>query len=120
MTTEKDKKAIERIKTEIDKIDKKLSKICFFVLDTKGTPSGSLEYIYKLAYILNEEGYDVNMLYQAEKDDKFVGVSEWLYEKYANLKHFNINDEFEISPSDVLFIPEILPCKNTKSPFHNQ
>ena len=119
--TEKDKKAIERIKSEIDKIDKKLSKICFFVLDTKGVPSGSLEYIYKLAYILNEDGFDVNMLYQAEKDDKFVGVSEWLYEKYANLKHFNINDEFEISPSDVLFIPEIfanvmnqtkkLPCK---------
>lgn len=119
--TEKDIKAIERIKAEIEKIDKKESKICFFVLDTKGVPSGSLEYIYKLAFILNEDGYDVNMLYQTEKDEKFVGVGEWLYGKYAELKHFNINDEFEISPSDVLFIPEIfanvmnqtkkLPCK---------
>ena len=119
--SEKDKKAIDRIKAEIEKIDKKESKICFFVLDTKGTPSGSLEYIYKLAYILNGEGYDVNMLYQTEKDETFVGVSSWLYEKYSELKHFNINDEFEISPSDILFIPEIfanvmnqtkkLPCK---------
>ena len=118
---EKDKKAIERIKAEIERIDKKESKICFFVLDTKGVPSGSLEYIYKLAYILNEDGYNVNMLYQTEKDEKFVGVADWLYEKYASLKHFDINEEFDISPADILFIPEIfanvmnqtkkLPCK---------
>lgn len=114
-------KAIERIRHEIDKIDKKESKVLFFILDTKGVPSGSLEYIYKLAKIVNDDGYDVNMLYQSEKDDEFVGVGDWLHEKYSNLKHFDINNDFDVSPSDILFIPEIfsnvmnqtkkLPCK---------
>ena len=118
---DKSLKAIERIKLEIDKIDKKETKVSFFVLDTKGVPSGSLEYIYKLAYILNEDGYDVNMLYQTEKDDEFVGVGAWLPEKYAKLKHYDINNDFDVSPADIVFIPEIfanvmnqtkkLPCK---------
>jgi len=119
--TEKEQVAIKRIKQEIEKIDNKQSKISFFVLDTKGIPSGSLEYIYKLAYILTDEGYNVSMLYQSEKDDEFVGVINWLQEKYANLPHFDINNDFEVSPADVVFIPEIfanvmnqtkkLPCK---------
>ena len=119
--SDKDLKAIERIKAEIEKIDKNESKISFFVLDTKGVASGSLEYIYKLAYILNEHGYDVTMLYQTEKDEEFVGVGAWLPEKYANLKHIDINNDFDVSPADIIFIPEIfanvmnqtkkLPCK---------
>lgn len=91
----------------------------FFVLDTKGNPSSSLEYIYQTAYTLKEMGYKVSMLHQ-EKD--FVGVGDWLGEKYAELPHFNIDkDNVEITPSDFLFIPEIfanvmtqtkkLPCK---------
>ena len=95
---EKDLKVIENIQKEIDKIDKKKNKIYFFVIDTKGVSSGSLEYIYNLALILKNEGYDVSMLHTEEE---FVGVGT--------------------SPSDVLFIPEIfsqvmnqtrnLPCK---------
>ena len=120
--TEKDKIAIERIQNEILKIDNKENNIFFFVLDTKGNPSGSLEYIYKLAYILNENGYNVTMLYQLGEDEDFVGVGDWLDEKYANLNHANIaSDEVGVSHSDVLFIPELfsnimiqtkkLPCK---------
>ena len=60
-------------------------------MDTKGNPSGSLEYIYKLALILNDNGYNVTMLYQKEADDEFVGVGDWLGEKYANLKHSDIS-----------------------------
>ena len=45
----KDLTAISRIEKEIEKITNKQSNIYFFVLDTKGNPSGSLEYIYKLA-----------------------------------------------------------------------
>lgn len=117
---DKDKVVIERIQAEIDKIDKKENKLFFFVLDTKGNPSGSLEYIYKLAYILHEKGYNVSMLYQEEEE--FIGVGEWMGEKYANLPHENImNEETGVSPADILFIPEIfanvmtqakqLPCK---------
>lgn len=117
--SEKDLKVIENIQKEIARIDKKENKIYFFVIDTKGVPSGSLEYIYNLALILKKEGYDVNMLHT---EDEFVGVESWLGEEYASLPHFNVNKgEVGTSPSDVLFIPEIfsqvmnqtksLPCK---------
>jgi hypothetical protein len=117
--SEKDAKVIENIQKEISRIDKKENKIYFFVIDTKGVSSGSLEYIYNLALILKNEGYDVNMLHT---EDEFVGVGAWLGEEYVNLPHFNVNKgEIGTAPSDVLFIPEIysqvmnqtknLPCK---------
>ncbi len=116
---DKDLKVIENIEKEISKIDKKENRIYFFVIDSKGVPSGSLEYIYNLALILKGEGYDVNMLHTEEE---FVGVGAWLGEEYTSLPHFNVNKgEVGTSPSDVLFIPEIysqvmnqtrnLPCK---------
>lgn len=119
---EKDLIVLKRIEDEIQKIDEKKSNIYFFVLDTKGNPSGSLEYIYKLALILNEDGYNVTMLYQKEKDEEFIGVRDWLGDTYADLKHEDISDEeVSVSPCDILFIPEIfsnimiqtkkLPCK---------
>lgn len=119
---EKNQVAIERIENEISKIDKKENNIYFFVLDTKGNPSGSLEYIYKLAKILHDKEYNVTMLYQLSQDEDFVGVGEWLGEEYSSLNHADISsNEVSVSPSDVLFIPEIfsnimiqtkkLPCK---------
>lgn len=116
-----DKKSIviPRIQTEIDKINKKENNIYFFVIDTKGNPSGSLEYIYKLAKILSQNQYNVTMLYQEEE---FVGVRDWLGDEYADLPHEDISQEnVSVSPSDILFIPELfsnimtqtkkLPCK---------
>ena len=119
---EKKLKALEKVREEIAKIDSKKGNVYFFVLDTKGVASGSLEYIYKLARITSKAGYNVGMLYQLDKNDEFVGVSEWLGDEYANLPHYNVSkDEVEITPSDVVFIPEIfaqvmnqtkkLPCK---------
>lgn len=116
---EKDLKIISSVEKEISKIDKKENRIFFFVIDTKGVPSGSLEYIYNLALILKEEGYDVTMLHTEEE---FVGVGAWLDDRYTNLPHYNVNKgEIGTSPSDLLFIPEIysqvmnqtkqLPCK---------
>ena len=119
----KEEKALKRVQAEIKKIEKKENNVFFFVLDTKGNPSGSLEYIYKLAMIAKNDGYKVGMLYQsADKNDKFVGVKDWLGEDYANIPHYDIaTDDVEITPSDILFIPEIfanvmnqtkkLPCK---------
>lgn len=116
----KDLNAIARIEDEIAKIVNKENNIYFFVLDTKGNPSGSLEYIYKLAYTLYEANYHVGILYQEEEE--FIGVKEWLGDKYASLPHYDlVKDELSVSPSDILFIPEIfsnvmvqtkkLPCK---------
>jgi hypothetical protein len=117
--SDKNKIVIENINKEIAKIDKKKNRVFFFVIDTKGVPSGSLEYIYNLALIAKEDGYDVSMLHTEEE---FVGVGAWLGEEYTNLPHYNVNKgEVGTSPSDVLFIPEIysqvmnqtknLPCK---------
>lgn len=119
---EKKLKAIERVKEEIARIDKKENNVYFFVIDTKGIASGSLEYIYRLAKFAKEGGYNVNMLYQTEKEDTFVGVEDWLGKEYSELPHKNIaSDEVQLGPSDILFIPEIfsnvmnqtkkLPCK---------
>lgn len=110
---------IERIQSEIEKIDKKESNVYFFVIDTKGNPSGSLGYIYNLAMVLSKNGYNVGMLYQEEE---FIGVGEWLGESFAALPHYDISDgDVSVSASDILFIPEIfsnimmqtkkLPCK---------
>lgn len=103
--SEKDLKVIENIEIEISKIEKKENKIYFFVIDTKGVPSGSLRYIYNLALILKEEGYDVAMLHTEEE---FVGVGAWLGDEYTSLPHLNVNSgEVSASPADILFIPEI-------------
>lgn len=122
VTEEKEVKkevVLERVKKEIEKLKTKGSRFYFYVIDTKGVPSGSLLYIYKIAQHLHSEGYDVTMLH-AEKD--FVGVSEWAEKKYAELKHDTIeNKRQKFSPADFLFIPDIyteimsqtknMPCK---------
>jgi len=117
---EKDQKVLERVETEIKKIDKKENKVIFFVVDTKGIASGSLEYIYKMAKAVKDSGREVLMLHQEEYKD-FVGVEEWLGKEYAELPHKFANDNVSVSASDILFIPEIytnimktarkLPCK---------
>jgi hypothetical protein len=103
----------------ISRLKNKDFNLYFFVIDTKGNPVSTLEYIYQTAYILKEKGYNVTLLHQ---DKEFIGVSDWLGEKYSNLPHANIEtDNVEITPSDFIFIPEIfanvmmqtkkLPCK---------
>lgn len=117
--SERDLKIIENIEKEISKVKEKKNKVYFFVIDTKGVPSGSLEYIYNLALILKGEGYDVSMLHT---EDEFVGVGSWLGEEYTSIPHYNVNKgDIGTSPSDLLIIPEIysqvmnqtkkLPCK---------
>lgn len=118
---DKDKISImkSRIEEHISKLEKKDFSMYFYVIDTKGNPSGSLSYIYDIAWGLKEMGYNVNMLHNEEE---FVGVEEWLGKEYSDLPHFNIEkNSIDISPSDFLFIPEIysnvmsatkkLPCQ---------
>lgn len=110
---------IERVDNEINKLKNKDFNIFIFTLDSKGTPSGALSYIYEMALTLKEKGYNVKMLHQ-EKD--FVGVKDWLGEEYSNIEHVNIEDDkLSVSASDFLLIPEVfatvmnqtkkLPCK---------
>lgn len=115
--------AVERMAEEIRKIDSKESNLFFYVLDTKGVPCGWLNYIYGLALIAKNDGYNVTMLYQKQnQEDEFVGVGEWLGSDFSSLRHEDVSDgNVGVSPSDVLFIPELfanvmtstksLPCK---------
>ena len=110
---------IRVVEENIQKMENKSFNVFFFVIDTKGNPSGSLEYIYRTALTLKELGYNVAMLHQEEE---FIGVRDWLGDAAADLPHHNIEKEnVEISACDFLFIPEILssvmsqtktlPCK---------
>lgn len=110
---------IKIVEENIEKLDKKDFNVYFFVLDTKGNPSGSLEYIYDNALALFKMGYNVTMIHQ---EKNFVGVSEWLGSEYDEIPHKNIETEnVNIGPCDFLFIPDIfanvmaqtktLPCK---------
>ena len=122
-----DKKALERIDEAISKLE--INDFCFyfFVVDCKNVPNGSIQYIYQLAKTLNDKNYKVKMLYQLENeydneeleelkrkekpiDERrvFTGVGEWLGEEYMQLEHLNISkQEWTVSPSDFLFIPEV-------------
>ena len=119
MAKSKNKELIGIIEENIAKIENKEFTVYFFIIDTKGNPSGNVEYTYQLALQLSHLGYNVVMLHN-EKD--FIGVEEWLGSEYANLPHKNIEKEnVEISAADFLFIPEYnldaavqtkeLPCK---------
>lgn len=110
---------LDIVNENIKNLENKEFNIYFFILDTKGNPSSSLEYIYQTALVLSKKGYKVTMLHQ---EKEFIGVGDWLGEEYANLPHANIEkDNIEVGPSDFLFIPEIfanvmlqtkkLPCK---------
>ena len=111
---------IKNIEKSLEKLTNKDFNVMFFVVDTKGVPSGSLAYIYETAYQLQQAGYKVKMLH-AEKE--FVGVGDWLGEKYAAIPHECIDKDntTTVSPADFLFIQEVytsamsatkqLPCK---------
>jgi hypothetical protein len=119
MDSEKNALIKARIEEQIAKIDNKDFTLYFYVADTKGVASGSLAYIYDIAFGLKEMGYNVGMMHSEED---FVGVEEWLGVKYAEMPHYNVEKHsVDITPSDVLFIPEVysnvmtatkkLPCQ---------
>ena len=110
---------VERIEKELKKFDDKAFNVYFYVIDTKGVPSRSLLYIYKVAYELHSLGYNVTMLHN---ENEFVGISQWADSKYSELPHSKVSDrQVTLSASDFLIIPEIytdimsqtrdIPCK---------
>lgn len=119
MLEERDKQVVERIDDELKKLNNKEFTCYFFTLDSKGTPSGTIAYVYEMALTLMKMGYNVKMLHN---EKEFVGVGDWLGDEYAELPHANVDtDNIAVSPSDFLFIPEVLaqlmsltknlPCK---------
>lgn len=105
MTPEENKNALANLRAGIESIENKTFNIYFFVMDTKGNPSGELTYIYQTARQLHDLGYNVTMLHQ---EKNFVGVGDWLGEKYASLPHkYTEKENIALGVGDFLFIPEI-------------
>lgn len=118
---------LNRINQTIEAIDKKESRLFFFVTDCKNVPNSNMLYVYDIARTLHQNGYNVTMLYQivneySEHELKklhkkgkpvdemrmFVGVGEWLGESYSSIPHMNISSgQWTVGPSDFLFIPEV-------------
>ena len=115
--TEKDKNVLGLLNTEIEKINKKENHIYFLIVDTKGVPSGSLSYIYKMAMILFKNDYKVTMLYDTPSND-FVGVGDWLGDEYMKIPHLSVSEEtnLEINTSDIMLYQDIFSSamKQTK------
>ena len=116
VTKEETLKKIEELVSEMK--DKALNTY-FFVIDTKGSPDGSVQYTYDIAYGLYTLGYKVTMVHQEEE---FEGPFAWLGEKYKELQHERIdNKQLIVSPVDFFFccdafasiLPQVknLPCK---------
>ena len=126
MDNKKNKEVIKRIENAISTVKNKESVLYFFVADARNVPNAKMEYIYELAYTLQEMKYNVCMLYQLDNEytqkelkeltakekpiderRQFIGVTDWLGERYGKLKHLNISKgTWSVSPSDFLFIPE--------------
>jgi hypothetical protein len=101
METEK----IQKIESSLDNLKNKSARIYFFVQDTKGNPRASVAQTYEMAYTLKENGYNAIIIHET-KD--YVGVGEWLGEKYMTLDHLPVDGEnLAISPEDFIIIPEL-------------
>lgn len=125
--TEKNLQVSQRIENTIEKINNNDFNIYFFTVDCKNVPNSSVEYVYRMARTLTDMGYKATILYQIQdeyteaeiyrrkkkgkhidENKVFVGVGEWLGEKYAELPHINIStEEWTVGPEDFLFIPEV-------------
>ena len=100
---------IEKLRDLKEKVKSKQGRLFFFVADTQGTPMASIEYIYRIAKILHDDGHLVFMLHEKEK---FIGVRDWMGEEYSNLTHISLttmndNKNFQITGADTFFIPEL-------------
>ena len=96
---------ISKIEQSIQNLKDKNARIYFFVQDTKGNAKASVRYIYQMAYLLKESGYNTIMLH--EKPD-YYGVQSWLPSKYSELPHKAVEGQnLEISPEDFIVVPEI-------------
>lgn len=97
---------IAKLEEIVTKFEKNDFNVYFFVVDTKNSPNGGVEYMYDIALNLHNRGYNVTMLHH---EDEFVGPIEWLGERYSVLEHRNVEkNNVPISASDFLFIPEVL------------
>ena len=101
---------VKNLEQNLAKMEEKNFSIYFFVIDTNGSPTGSVANIYEHVKMLNELGYKACILH--EKNDyvtkQLPFIKDWLGEEYSNLAHASIEDkEVKINMTDYIMIPEI-------------
>lgn len=95
----------EKIKISIQNLREKTARIYFLVQDTKNNAKASVRYIYQIAKVLLDNGFNPIILH--EKND-YSGVSDWLDEEFMKIPHKSIeNQNLEITPEDFIVVPEI-------------
>ncbi len=101
---------LQKIDGVLNKLSNKDFNVYFMVIDTKGNTSGSIEYLYQLAYKMLKMGYNAKMAYvDITEKDKYVGPFDWLDKKYEEIPYVNVKDtNVMFGPEDFIFIPEIL------------
>ena len=100
-----DKETLLKVEKSIQNLNDKKSRIYFLVQDTKGNARASIRYIYQMAKLLKDNGYNAIILH--EKND-YEGVSSWLGEEYEGIPHESIEEQnLQISPEDYVIIPEL-------------
>lgn len=125
---DRDARVMARIDHEISRLRDGGSVFYFFTMDAKNAHNSEIEYIYRIAKSMKDQGYNVKMLYQLENeisdrrkrkqkehdiynpmdDNVFCGVGGWLGEEFMEIEHVNIAkvNDIAVAPSDFLFIPE--------------
>ena len=79
-----DLETIKKVEIAIKNLEERKSRIYFLTQDTKGNAKGSVRYIYQMALVLKENGFNPIIIH--EKND-YKGVSEWLGTEYMDIPH---------------------------------
>lgn len=95
----------QRVLNSIENLREKKFRIYFFVQDTKGNAKAYIRYIYQMAKVLKDNGFNPTILH--EKND-YTGVSSWLGEEYMEISHQSLEEQnLQVAPEDLLVLPEI-------------
>ena len=95
---------IEFLETALDRLEKNESVIYFLVYDTKNNARAAVKYIYDMALILRENGYNAKILVE---EKEYTGVKEWLGDLYDTVPLATIKDgDVEIRADDTIVVPE--------------
>lgn len=95
---------IDILESALDRLEKNESVIYFLVYDTKNNARAAIKYIYDMALVLKEHGYNSKILVE---EKGYSGVKEWLGDTYDILPLVTIKeDKVEIKIDDIVIVPE--------------
>jgi hypothetical protein len=101
---------LENLKKNLTKMEEKDFSIYFFVIDTNGSPIGSVANIYEHVKMLNELGYKAYVLHEKNEytTKQLEFIKNWLGSDYSSLPHASIEDKtVKIDMTDFIIIPEL-------------